>query len=200
MLFGYGSSAVRCGSVAVRLRFCCGRPIKPANNRKKKSAVNIRCLRVISEYEALQDLKRLILQSVWKSLISMVIMWMNTLLSIILSNICQNLLKYLERISKQRLFSENVHSGLRTLVARREDLYKSFMHKLRSNNINVNNNPVAQLINTLCQGPEHNYQLRTHPNDPPFTRTDRFKNFITINYFWNVNICILIYLCIYLCN
>ena len=38
-----------------------------------------------------------------------------------------------------------VHSSLKTLVARREDLCKSFMHKLRSNNINVNNNPVAQL-------------------------------------------------------
>ena len=64
-----------------------------------------------------------------------------------------------------------VHSGLRTLVARREDLCKSFMHKLRSNNINVNNNPVAHLINNLSQGHEHNYQLRTQPINPPFTRT-----------------------------
>ena len=76
-----------------------------------------------------------------------------------------------------------VHSGLRTLVARREDLCKSFMHKLRSNNINVNNNPLAQLINTLAQGHEHNYQLRTQPINPPFARTDRFKNLMTINYF-----------------
>ena len=76
-----------------------------------------------------------------------------------------------------------VHSGLRTLVARREDLCKSFMHKLRSNNINVNSNPVAQLINTQYQVHEHNYQLRTHSTYPPFTRTDRFKNFITIDYF-----------------
>ena len=76
-----------------------------------------------------------------------------------------------------------VHCSLKTLVARREDLCKSFMHKLRSNNINVNNNPVAQLINTQSQVPEHNYQLRNQPINPPFTRTDRFKNFITINYF-----------------
>ena len=76
-----------------------------------------------------------------------------------------------------------VHSSLRTLVARREDLCKSFIHKLRSNNINVNNNPVAQLINTQSQVHEHNYELRTQPTNPPFTRTDRFKNFITINYF-----------------
>ena len=72
-----------------------------------------------------------------------------------------------------------VHSSLRTLVARR----RSFIHKLRSNNINVNNNPVAQLINTQSQVHEHNYELRTQPTKPPFTRTDRFKNFITINYF-----------------
>ena len=76
-----------------------------------------------------------------------------------------------------------VHSSLKTLVARRKDLCKSFMHKLRSNNINVNNNPVAQLINTQSQVPEHNYQLRNQPTNPPFTRTNRFKNFITINYF-----------------
>ena len=50
-----------------------------------------------------------------------------------------------------------VHSGLRTLVACRKDLCKSFMHKLISNNINVNNNPVAQLINTLPHVHEHNY-------------------------------------------
>ena len=76
-----------------------------------------------------------------------------------------------------------VHSSLRTLVARREDLCKSFIHKLRSNNINVNNNPVAQLINTQSQVHEHNYELRTQPINPPFPRTDKFKNFITINYF-----------------
>ena len=76
-----------------------------------------------------------------------------------------------------------VHSGLRPLVHRSEDLRKSFMHKLRSNNINVNNNPVAQLINTQYQVHEHNYQLRTQSTYPPFTRTDRFKNLITISYF-----------------
>ena len=57
------------------------------------------------------------------------------------------------------------------------------MHKLGSNNLNVNNNPVAQAIKTLTQVPEHNYQLRTWPNNPLSTRTDRFKNFITIKYF-----------------
>ena len=44
-----------------------------------------------------------------------------------------------------------VDSDSRTLVPRRESLCKSFMYKLRTNNINVNNNPVAQLINTLSQ-------------------------------------------------
>ena len=101
--------------------------------------------------------------------------WSNV--AIYLSDSIETMQKRAVRIIYASLTNEDalVHSGLRTSVARREDLCTSFMHKLRSNNINVNNNPVAQLISTLSQRHEHNYQLRTQPKNPPFTRTDRFK-------------------------
>ena len=76
------------------------------------------------------------------------------------------------------------HSGLGTLEARRENLCKSFMRKLRPNNNANNNNPVAQIINTFSQVPEHSYHLKTQSTNVLFTRTDRFKNFITIKYFF----------------
>ena len=40
--------------VGVRLRLGCGRPIKTVNEGKKKMAVSLRCLSVISEFEVLQ--------------------------------------------------------------------------------------------------------------------------------------------------
>ena len=61
-------------------------------------------------------------------------------------------------------------SGFRTLVTRREDLCKSFMCKLRANDINVYNNPVAKIVNSSSQVPdlaEHNYQ----PMYPSLGRT-----------------------------
>ena len=68
------------------------------------------------------------------------------------------------------------------------------MRKLRPNDINIHNNPVAQIINSLSRVPElaeHNYKLRTRQTKVAFTRTDRLKTlyFTTIKYFWNINIC-----------
>ncbi len=76
------------------------------------------------------------------------------------------------------------HSGLGTLEARREDPCKSFMRKLRLNN-NVNNNPLAHIINTFSLVPEHNYHLRTQSTNLPFTRTDRFKTLLEIHAYRN---------------
>ena len=64
------------------------------------------------------------------------------------------------------------HSGLGILIARRKELCKSFMNKF--NKINVNNNPVAQVINALSEVPEHNYRLRTQPTNQPFTSNKSF--------------------------
>ena len=61
-------------------------------------------------------------------------------------------------------------SGFGTLVTRREHLCKSFMCKLRATDINVYNNPVAKIVNSLSQVPdlaEHNYQ----PMHPSLGRT-----------------------------
>ena len=71
--------------------------------------------------------------------------WLNV--TIYLSDSIETIQKRALRIIHPSLTYVLVHSSLRTLVARRENLCKSFMHKLKSNNINVNNNPVAQLIN-----------------------------------------------------
>ncbi len=93
------------------------------------------------------------------------------------SNVTIHLSNLIECIQKQALriiFPSSTyedalaHSGLGTLEARREDLCKYFMRKLRLNN-NANNNPVAQIINTFSQLPEHNYHLRTQSTNVPFT-------------------------------
>ena len=110
------------------------------------------------------------------------------------SNVTLHLTDLIESIQKRALRiiyplltyeDDLVRSGFGNLVTRREHLCKSFMCKLRANDINVYNNPVAKIVNSLSQVfnlAEHNYQLRTQSTNVPFTRTDRFKNFITIKY------------------
>ena len=81
---------MRCGrgSAAVRLRFGCSRPIKTANDRKKKITGSLRCLPVISEFEARQ---------VTESCYGVEVAYikgrygMNAKLLIIWLNICQNI-------------------------------------------------------------------------------------------------------------
>ncbi len=100
------------------------------------------------------------------------------------SNVTIHLSNFIECVQKRALriiFPSSTyedalaHSGLGTQEARRE-------YHLKPNN-NANNNPVAQIINTFSQVPEHNYHLRTQSTNVPFTRMDRFKNFLTIKYF-----------------
>ena len=112
--------------------------------------------------------------------------WSNVTLH--LSDLIESIQKRALRIIYPLLTYEDAlaRSGLGTLMTRRKNLCKYFIRKLRSNDINIHNNPVAKLISSLSQVTElaeHNYDLRTQSTNVPFTRTDRFKNFITIKYY-----------------